>query len=80
MEREKILSELNDIFNDTLQLEHSIIITEDMNSTDIEGWDSLSQIKIVQAVQKKYGIKIKITELIHWNNVGDIVDSIVSKI
>lgn len=76
MERTEIISKLNEIFVDVLDLEESPNLTENTTSDDIEEWDSLSHVQLVVAIQKEFGIKINATEILNWRNVGEMVNSI----
>jgi acyl carrier protein len=79
MERNEILSQLSEIFNDVLDLE-DIGLTDSTSADDIEEWDSLSHIQLIVATEKHFGVKFTSLEIMKWNNVGEMVDSIMKKI
>lgn len=79
MERTEILSKLNKIFIDVMDLDNDFILTEDMTADDIEEWDSLSHIQLMVGIEKAFGIKFTAKEILEWEEVRDCVDSIVSK-
>jgi acyl carrier protein len=54
-------------------------LTESTCADDIEEWDSLSHIQIIVAIEKAFGIKFTSLEIMKWKNVGEMVDSILSK-
>jgi len=68
---ESISKLIRDIFDD-----ESILISEQSSAKDIDDWDSLNNIKIVIAVEKKFKIRFKAAEIRTWNNVGEMCDSI----
>lgn len=78
MEKNEIFEKLTEIFCDVLDNEE-IVVTADTNAEDIEEWDSLSNIQLVVAIEKEFGIKFKSSEIMGWSNVGDMVDCICSK-
>ncbi len=78
MERKEIFEKLNEIFADILDLEE-VNLAEDTCSDDIDEWDSLSHIQLIVAIEKTFGLKFKAQEMISWNNVGAMVNSIQSK-
>jgi acyl carrier protein len=78
MERTEIFEKLNEIFNDVLDLE-DVALTDATCADDIEEWDSLSQIQLVVAIEKAFGIKFTAREMMMWANVGEMVDTIMSK-
>lgn len=79
MYNQKILKEINDIFIDVLDNE-SIELTRDINSNDIEEWDSLNHIQLIVAIEKHYKMRFLTSEIISWNNVGEMCDAIEKKL
>ena len=79
MERTEIFEKLNEIFNDVLDCE-GIKLEENTCADDIEEWDSLSHIQLIVAIEKELGIKFTSHEIMKWNNVGEMVDTILEKI
>ena len=78
MERNKILKDINTIFIDVLDNE-DIVLTEETKASDVDGWDSLTDIQLVVDFENHFGIRFTTMEIQGWKNVGDIVDSISSK-
>lgn len=39
---------------------------------EVPGWDSLSHIKIILAIEKEYGFRFKTVELLQLRNLGDL--------
>ncbi len=79
MEREEIFSKLNEIFEDVLDLDETPSLTDKTTANDIDEWDSLSQIQLVVAIEKSFGVKFTSKEIMRWANVGEMVDCISSK-
>lgn len=79
MERKEVFEKLNEIFEDVLDLDETPNLTDATSSNDIEEWDSLAQIQLVVAIEKKFSIKFTSKEMMSWNNVGEMVDTILSK-
>ena len=80
MEREEIFSKLNEIFEDVLDLEEAANLTDSTTANDIEEWDSLSHIQLIVAIEKAFKIKFTSLEIMKWANVGEMVDSMESKL
>lgn len=51
-------------------------VTENTVPGDVDGWDSLFQANLTAALESKYGIRFKIREILSWEKVGDIINSI----
>lgn len=78
MERSEIYVKLNEIFCEVLDLDE-IDLTDSSRADDIEEWDSLSHIQLIVAIEKAFGIKFTSLEIMKWNNVGEMVDCILTK-
>ena len=78
MERNEILSRIQDIFRDVLDNEE-IVLTDSTVADDIEEWDSLSHIQLIVAIEKDFQIKFTSKEILSWKNIGELVDCIQSK-
>mgnify|MGYP005841788555 CR=1 FL=1 len=46
----------------------------------IDGWDSLSHIQIVVALESEFGIRFSAAELIDFQNIGALADGIERKL
>ncbi len=73
MTRDAIYEELTEIFRDIFD-DEEIVLSDETTADDIEDWDSLEQINLLVAIEKKFNIKFKLDEVSHLANVGDMVD------
>ena len=74
-----ILKELEPIFQDVFD-DEDIKLTETTNAEDIEDWDSLMQIRLIMAIEKRFKIKFVLSEIQQLENVGDMAKLIKSKL
>jgi acyl carrier protein len=79
MSKSEILKELNEIFIDILD-NKDLVITETTTAADVEDWDSLSHIQLVVGIEKHFKIRFTSKEIQSWSNVGEMVNSISSKL
>ena len=79
MERNDILAKVEEIFREELEQEE-LILTDETTAEDVEGWDSLSHVQLVAAMEEAFGIEFKSREILSWDNVGDLIDSIEKKV
>ena len=56
METEEILRELDTIFRDILKNEN-ITLTPETTAKDVDGWDSLTNMRLITAIEKHYNIR-----------------------
>ena len=80
MERQEIFEKLNEVFEDVLDLDETPNLTDETSANDIEEWDSLSHVQLVVAVEKAFKVKFTSAEIMKWQNVGQMVDSILAHI
>jgi acyl carrier protein len=79
MERSEILKKVNEVFIDNLDND-DIVLSENSTADDIEEWDSLTHVQLVVAVEKKLNIRFNAKEIQSWKNVGEMIDSISTKL
>ena len=79
MSREKIFDEMKKIFRDVFE-DEALEINNETNAEDIEDWDSLEQINLLIAMEKKFEIKFNINEVVALENVGDMAELIFRKV
>ena len=79
MNRQDILDKVQDIFRDILDNDE-IVLTNESTADDIEEWYSLTHIQLIKAIEKDFSIRFTSREILSWNNVGEMIDSIVVKV
>ena len=79
MEREDILKRVEEIFREELG-QSDLVLTDETTADDVEGWDSLSHVQLVAAIENVFGIEFSSREILSWENVGDLIDSIMKRI
>jgi acyl carrier protein len=78
MKKEEMTGKLKSVFQKVLE-ENDITITREMTAHDIEKWDSLRHIQLISEVERTFGIKFKLREVVSMKNVGDLIDLIQAK-
>lgn len=74
----KILNEVNSVFNELLG--KTVSLTEETTPEEVEGWDSLFQANLIEKIENQYGIKFKLREILAWESVGNIIESIQNRL
>jgi len=54
-------------------------LQDETRAYQVPGWDSLSHVIILSAIEKEYGIRLKVVEILRLNNLGDLQRLIDSK-
>lgn len=78
MEKEQILSDVQEIFRTILDQEN-LVLKPETTASDVEDWDSLSHIQLVVAIEKHFKIRFTSKEIQSWKNVEEMISSIQSK-
>lgn len=73
------IDKLNEIFREVFD-DQEIVVTSETTANDVEGWDSLSHVNLIVAIEGRYNIRFNQKELLTFKNVGDLAKSIESKI
>ena len=79
MERSDILKRVEEIFREELEQE-DLVLNDETTADDVKGWDSLSHVQLGAAMEEAFGIEFKSREILSWDNVGDLIDSIQKKV
>ena len=76
---DEILQQMTEIFRDVLDNE-DITLKPETTADDVEEWDSLTHIQLVVAVEKKFKIRFKTSEITSYKNVGEMAGGIQQKL
>jgi acyl carrier protein len=79
MDTVQIYSRLTEIFQDVFD-EDSIQVTPELSAKDVDGWDSLTHIRLILTVEKAFKIKFSTSEIGKLENVGDLVALIQARV
>ncbi len=78
MTRKMVLEKLTEIFRDVFD-DDSLILRENMTPEDIEDWDSLEQVNLVVAIEKKFRVRFNMEEVNKFENISKIIDAVLKK-
>lgn len=73
MDRARVMGEVQAIFRANFD-DDSIVLADATNAADIEDWDSLEQINLLTAIEKKYGLKFSLADVRSLANVGELLN------
>jgi acyl carrier protein len=78
MEKAQLYSKLTAVFREVFD-EDELNLTSHTTADDVDGWDSLSHIRLVLAISKAFGVKFSASEIGNLKNVGEFADLIEKK-
>lgn len=79
MTQEEIMAKLNEIFQDVFD-DEAIIVTEKTTANDIDDWDSIEHINLIEAVEQEFHMQFRMQEVSGMKNVGEMAEIIASRI
>jgi acyl carrier protein len=65
---------MSDIFDDD-----EVEYRDDLTADDVSGWDSLSHVRFLVAVENDFGFRFTSAEIDGFKNVGEVLDVIVQR-
>ena len=79
MERTEIIEKLTAVFHEVFN-DNNIVLSDEMTAKDVENWDSLTHMLMITKVEETFGIKFKLKELNKLKIVGDLINTIETKL
>ncbi len=78
MDEPQIYAQLTTVFQDVFD-DDSLEVTPNLSAKDVDGWDSLTHIRLLLSVEKKFNVKFTTSEIGRLESVGDLVTLIEAK-
>jgi acyl carrier protein len=79
MDETTIYSQLSEVFARVFD-DDSIKVSPELSAKDVDGWDSLTHIRLMLTIEKKFKIKFSTSEIGKLKNLGDLAKLIKEKI
>lgn len=79
MDEAAIYGKLSGIFEDVFD-DDSIELKPELTAKDVDGWDSLTHIRLILTVERAFKIKFSTSEIGKLQNVGELVNLIKARV
>ncbi|MGY8679176.1 acyl carrier protein [Bradyrhizobium sp. UFLA05-153] len=79
MKSAEIYEKLTTVFRDIFD-EDDLSVTPETTAEDVDGWDSLTHVRLVLAVSKAFGVRFSASEIGGLKNVGEFANLIGQKV
>ncbi len=79
MNKEAVLSNLEVIFRNVLN-NQNISLEPQYTANDVEGWDSITNLYIVDSIEKEFNIKLSLDDILMSRDINDLCDVIIVKV
>ncbi len=74
-----IIRSLNRIFCEVFD-DDELVVSEVTTAQDVDGWDSLANIRIMVSVEKAFNIRFTAAEILGLSNVGALAELVMVKL
>jgi acyl carrier protein len=78
MSREEGIARLTEVMRDVFDID-DLEYNDSLKADDVEGWDSLSHLRFLIAVEKEFGFRFTSGEIDGFKNVGEMLDVIIQR-
>lgn len=78
MNRAQIVSEVEEVVGTILK--HEVKLADETIAGDVQGWDSLTHMEIIVAIEKHFQVKFSFMDIMNFQNMGSMFDCISSKL
>ncbi len=78
MSREEGAARLTEIMRDLFDAD-DLQYSDTLKADDVEGWDSLSHVRFLVAVEQEFGLRFTSGEIDSFKNAGELLDVILQR-
>ena len=75
MERQEIIQKLTPIAREIFE-KPELVLEDDLSAETVDTWTSLAFMKLLEAIEKGFGIKFTMMELLSLKTMGDIINTL----
>lgn len=79
MENTDVYRKLTSVFRDVFD-DESIVLTPETTAADIDGWDSMAHVGLIVAIEERFKVKFKSSEMEALHNVGHLAGVVEYKL
>ena len=79
MERNQIFEKIIEICKDVFEND-KLEVTDATSSMDVEEWDSLTYLSLINEIQDAFEMTFTLDEIIHFKNLGELTDTLIKRI
>lgn len=79
MERSEVLRKMTDICKDVFD-DNNLVITEETTAADVEGWDSLTHLSLVNELEETYEVAFTLDEVTGSKSIGELLNALMRHI
>jgi acyl carrier protein len=77
VDRATVTQELTQVFAKVFR--RPVALRDDLTAADVEGWDSMTNIRLLDAVERAFSVSLSVSEVMGLKSVGSLTDLICEK-
>ena len=74
-----IQDQLTEVFQSVFD-DDAMVLTPELHAAQVPGWDSLTHVRLMLSVERKFRVKFTVTEIGELKNVGELASLIERKL
>ncbi len=78
MDRSEVIRTAGEVF--TKVFGRPIELRDSLKADEVPGWDSFTHVRLIDAIERRFKIKISVSEIIRLDSVGALIDTVHSKV
>lgn len=78
MEKAEIIKKIEEVLSDVFG--EDIEYNETVQASDVDGWDSLNNVRVITSIEEKFDISFNHGDIISQKNLGTIFSTVESKL
>ena len=74
-----VLPQLQEVFRNVF-FNNTIALERHHTALDIDGWDSLTHVRLIMAIERHFEVRLAAAEVLELNNVDDLANLVAAKL
>ena len=79
MTQQEIISSIQKLMRNFFKND-ALTISMPTSANDIDDWDSLNHMNLISEIEKKFNVQFEFFEIMDFENIGELVNSIQTKL
>lgn len=71
---------IEQIFREVMELDDDVELRSDMNSDNLDEWDSLASMSLIMELEKEFGIKYEFDDILQMDSLEAVIQITAGKV
>jgi acyl carrier protein len=73
-----VLTDVTNICREVFN-EPELEVSSETTAKDVAGWDSMTNLFLIDSIEQRFGMKFTLDEILHARNVGELCDIVLQR-